>query len=226
MSNTTSDDLLPTTRDDEEEADASMALIFITTAVVGLWCLAITISTKGCRDCKHRERYYSDDNVWMPTRLRDYRLALQLQREEAEAARVEATAQRQRQEQARKAWVERAVEKQDPIVIDTRNIGKYHSCAICLAEYAVNAVLLKGDHCAHAFHKECIAGALLRSRACPVCRQIFLTQDAKQENTAETQGDLEITSSAAGVPTPPTGNNHENDDNNDSTTDNDVESGQ
>ena len=50
------------------------------------------------------------------------------------------------------------------------------TCAVCLADYEIDELLLVFPKCRHAFHKECIVTWLTRSGVCPVCRSDIRTQ--------------------------------------------------
>lgn len=186
---------------DEERSHLSYGLLVA--ALLGVWCCAVCISTKGCRDCHYRDhrendRNAIDDPVWASPRQRrrqvaaeDYRLAVELQRQEAAAA-AEAAAT------ARREWIEQLFNGDDDgggggdsespgtcrtipkIVVTAANLHHVNAtpCPICLSDaYREGDVLCCGALCHHVFHQACIQSALIRSKHCPVCRQVFLAQE-------------------------------------------------
>jgi hypothetical protein len=172
---------------DDDDSGPPWMMIYILGAVVGIWCCAMAISTKGCRDCRHRDRYYYQDDVWVvppsSTVLRDRRLAVQLQREESEAARRQATLRREQIVEERKLWIKRALEDQHPFHLTSDNITEHPICAICLIDLNLQSDVLQGTLCTHVFHKDCISAALVQSSHCPVCRQVFLQEEIDAETT-------------------------------------------
>ena len=65
-----------------EDADRfdPTVMIAVCCVVVGLWCMAVLITTKGCRDCSYRDDHAYTGGVWgLDQQERDRRLAEQLE---------------------------------------------------------------------------------------------------------------------------------------------------
>ena len=179
-------------------------LFGVVAGVCGLWLLAVIITTKGCRKCGYNDETYVG-GVWgqnesQAQQASDLQLAQQLQEEEdLEVTRVE----RERKAKARTAFVDKHLPAGTSYK-DSLGDSINQQCAICLANYEKGDNLVSGttNLCTHEFHRTCIAGWLLQRSGCPVCRQVFLKQDVKEERNEEEGADGDAAPSMPGEQTP------------------------
>jgi len=164
-------------------------------ALTGFFCLIILFTTRCCRNPSYEHRYLDD--------IERERRRRRLEAERAE--QDEADVNRRLVEQAKRArkrnrFLERELPYRTYEESQTKDTTEELAedeqdkdvCSVCLERYQTGDVLsdstVLSKRCFHEFHRECIASWLLSHKECPVCRNIFLRQDAGEK---EESGDVE-----------------------------------
>lgn len=205
-------------------SDSKAIVLGTILGILGLYLLAVVVSTKGCRNFgyDHKYRYgrrnhnndnnetdEEDDPVWVHATSMSQveRLRRQQQRQQAAtgdndddavflqerspeelAAMIEEIQQKVTE---RTEFLERTLPRLD------YDAGQHEGdiCTICFTAYAPKDCLTGSNRiisnssrdgsvadycCLHHFHRDCIKDWLVGKAICPVCRNVFLEQDAKR----------------------------------------------
>jgi hypothetical protein len=76
-------------------------------------------------------------------------------------------------------------------------------CAICLCAYEPGDVITTSTcTCTHEYHRDCMAEWLVRQKHCPICRTIFLKEDARVRSQETDNGQATAATSSREVTAP------------------------
>lgn len=182
-------DAQSTSGSERESTVAQFIVLIVFSVLLGFWCMGFVISTRCCRHFGPDSHIY-DRGVWSVEMLsqqeQDRRLARQLQ--EAEFNLTPEEIERRASEfEKRRVAREQFVDQKLPSKLcdmssDVEGDHLNHTkCAICLAPYITGDCLTESttQRCKHEFHRKCILDWLIRNSHCPVCREIYLLEDVK-----------------------------------------------
>ena len=67
-------------------------------------------------------------------------------------------------------------------VASTSSLSSPKSCPICMEPYKAGDEIAwsENEHCAHAFHLDCIVGWLMSNNDCPMCRHNYLCNESSK----------------------------------------------